>query len=78
MQHECSLTVPWGLVREGVSVPGAEGEAELRHADGRTRTVPLDGSDWWPTPEDWDFIGPTPPTGAVHVTIAGCALHVVE
>ena len=63
----------WGHTREGLSVPDATGTAEIRLGDGSTRQVTLAGHDWWPTDEDWAFIG-----DAEDVTIAGVTLEVVR
>ena len=67
------ITVPWGFTRGGLSVEGADGEADIRLPDGATRAVTLTGSDWWPSAEDWAFIG-----AADGVTIGGVEIQIVR
>lgn len=66
-----AITLTWGFLRGGISIPGAEGKATLRLGDGRTREITLAGSDWWPAEADWDFIGE-----ATDVTIAGVSVEI--
>ena len=67
------ITVPWGFTRGGLSVEGAVDAADIRLGDGTTRSVALVGSDWWPTAEDWAFIGE-----ADGVTIGGVEIQIVR